>query len=129
MQVITTLENKPVVVGSTVYNCRGVPFTVSKSPHRDFLLRLTEPGKDSRSAWLTNTHYNGVQVVYWDQEMTEARKHVIDLDNAALHEAEVNDARAELLFRIASVTQALDRYERLTADEVGKGKAINVNVK
>lgn len=71
MYALATLEGKPVQVGDYLHSLDGIRYVVvGASSHRDFDLTLVAADPKYRftgpSQWATNTHWNGVQVLFWE---------------------------------------------------------------
>lgn len=69
-QVVAILDGRELRVGDTVYGLDGAEFRVEKTIHIDYTMNLEmrnwcELGYPGPRRWLTNTHFHGVQVIFW----------------------------------------------------------------
>lgn len=92
--ILATLDGKPVREGGVLYGLDGCRYFVfqNTSHHREFQMRLLRetprPGRPSTCEWFTNTHWEGIQVVFWEPRTPEQIA-----EFSAWEEAEEYDAR------------------------------------
>lgn len=96
-QVLATLEGKPVYEGAVLYGLDGCRHFVFPSNHREFSMRLIVEAprlhKPTSFEWLTNTHWEGIQVVFWEPRTPEQIAEFHLLEQAEEYDAQFNERR------------------------------------
>ncbi len=66
--ILALLEGRPIREGDILYDCTGVKLQAKSPIHKDYSLTMciAEGELKDIKQWLTNTHFNGYQVLYWE---------------------------------------------------------------
>lgn len=111
-RILAYLEGRPIKVGDTLYDLSGASLTAAVSNDVNYQLRMRV--RDSVS-WLTNTHFQDKQVLFWTR-LPDDHQEVVAWKLQAL---QVRLARVEASIEASLnlLTQELTAYEALTPDQ------------
>jgi hypothetical protein len=71
MEPLAFLNGRPIHVGDILYGLDGTKYKATTTGHRDFpmaMINLATVRGNTWSQWLTDTHWNGQQVLFWSSD-------------------------------------------------------------
>lgn len=101
MEILAHLEGKPVRVGHYLHSLDGIKYlVVGASSHRDYdltLMQVIDPDVSriitGPSQWATNTHWQGLQVLFWEPRSPDQIAEIAAWEKAEEYDVQFNKRR------------------------------------